>query len=285
MSKFLASATGKLALIILGIAVNAFAVAAFCLPYNILVGGATGLGRLIHHFTPIPVSVGVLIVNMILLLLAFVILGKKYAATIVLGSVLYPFLLDLFGRVPGIDHLVDDPLVAAICGGILMGAGIGLVIRSGGSLGGSDVLPLILKKKLGWSIAVTMYAFDVVVLVLQGFLATPNEIILGILMTLTYTVVTNQTLLAGGGQVQIFVFSPEVDVIKEELVDMGFGATLLHAESGYYEDEVDVLVTVVSARFLNNVKDKILTLDDKAFMTVSSVREVNGRGFTISLDA
>ena len=272
-------------LVTAGIILNAFAVAAFCLPYNILVGGSTGIGRIIAHFTPFSVSAGVLAVNLLLLLAALFFLGKSYAASIIYGSVMYPVFLGIFEKIPGIDHLVEDPFVSTICGGLLMGVGIGLVIRCGASLGGSDVVPQILHKKKRLPITPVMYGLDVAVLVCQGFLATPNEIILGILLTLTYSVVTDKVLLAGGGQVQFMIFSPKNSEIRKALIEMGFGVTLLHGKTGYFEEEVDVIITILSVRFMNKVKDRILKIDDKAFMTIGSVREVDGRGFTLSIDA
>ncbi|MBQ1490256.1 MAG: YitT family protein [Eubacterium sp.] len=285
MKDFARAQTIRMLAITAGIALNAFAVAAFCLPFNILVGGSTGVGRLIAYFSPLSVSTGVLIVNLLLLLAALIFMGRSYAVSIIYGSVMYPVLLGVFERIPVIDHMVEDPFVAAVCGGLLMGVGIGLVIRNGASLGGSDVIPQILHKRRRLPITPVMYGLDVIVLVCQGFLATPNEIILGILMTLTYSVVTDKVLLAGGGQVQFMIFSPKIGQIRDELIEMGFGVTLLHGKTGYYKEEVDVLITVLSVRFMNKVKDRILEIDDKAFMTIGSVREVDGRGFTISMDA
>lgn len=274
----------NIVMIVAGIALNAFAVEAFCLPYNILVGGATGIGRLFNYFTGMPVSMGVMCINVILLLLAFIFMGKRYAASIVLGTFLYPIFMAFFDGFPQIKNMVEDPMMAALCGGGLMGIGIGLVIRNGGSLGGSDVIPLILQRKARLPFAPVMYGLDVVVLVLQGFLASTNEIILGILMTLIYTIVSNKTLLAGGGQVQFMIFSPHNEEIKKVLVDKGFGVTMIHGKSGYFENETDVIITALSSRYMNYVKDRILEIDDKAFMTISSVREVDGRGFTISMN-
>ena len=283
--KSIRTAGVNISMILLGIALNAFAVEAFCLPYGILVGGATGIGRLLNYFTDMPVSMGVMCVNAALLVLAFFCMGKRCSASIVLGTFLYPALMAFFEGIPQIRHMVQDPLLAALCGGGLMGVGIGLVIRNGGSLGGSDVVPVILHKKAKLPIAPVMYGLDVAILVLQGFLASPNEIILGILMTLTYTVVANKTLLAGGGHVQFMIFSPQNEKIKKLLVERGFGATLLHGKTAYFSHETDVLITILSVRYMNYVKDRILEIDDKAFMTISSVREVDGRGFTISMDS
>ncbi len=272
----------KVIMILLGVALNAFATATFCLPYNILIGGSTGVGRLVSHFTPVPVATGVLAANIVLLILAFFLLGKRYAASIVLGSLTYPLLLGVFEGLIGDRMLVEDPLLAALCGGTLMGAGIGLAVRSGGSLGGSDVIPLILNRHFRTPVAGMMNAIDVLILLLQCFLATTNEIVLGILMTVTYSVVTNKVLLVGGGQVQFMIFSPKNEEIRRELLDMDLGATMLHGRSGYEGRETDVLVTAMAYRHMNKVKDKVLAIDSRAFMTISSVREIDGKGFTFT---
>ena len=284
MKKALKQETIKIIMILLGVALNAFATATFCLPYNILIGGSTGVGRLISHFTPVPVATGVMAANVVLLILAFFLLGKRYAASIVLGSLTYPVMLGVFEGIIGDRMVVEDPLLAALCGGALMGAGIGLAVRSGGSLGGSDVIPLILNKHFRTPVATMMNAIDVLILLLQCFLATTNEIVLGILMTVTYSVVTNKVLLMGGGQVQFMIFSPKIEEIRKALLDMELGVTLLHGKSGYEEKETDVLVTAMSYRYMNHAKDTVLEIDSNAFMTISSVREIDGRGFTIEAE-
>ena len=283
MKKTFKDETIKVIMILLGVALNAFATATFCLPYHILIGGSTGVGRLVNYFTPMTVSMGVLAANIILLILAFFLLGKRYAASIVLGSLTYPLMLGVFEQIIGDRMVVEDPLLAALCGGALMGAGIGLAVRSGGSLGGSDVIPQILHKHFNVSVATMMTAIDVLILLLQCFLATTNEIILGILMTVTYSFVTNRVLLMGGGQIQFMIFSPKNEEIRQMLVEeLHMGVTMLHGKSGYFGEETDVLVTAMSYRYMNQIKDKVLAIDDTAFMTISSVREIDGRGFTLA---
>ena len=113
-------------------------------------------------------------------------------------------------------------------------------------------------------------------------MATTNEIILGILMTVTYSFVTNRVLMMGGGQVQFMIFSEHIEEIHKTLLDMDFGVTMLHGKSGYQGKEIDVLITAMSYRYMNGVKDQVLRIDPQAFMTISSIREIDGRGFTIS---
>lgn len=149
-------------------------------------------------------------------------------------------------------------------------------------MGGSDVVPIIMNKKFRWPIAPMLYGIDVIILISQGFLATSNEIILGILMVLTYTIVANKVLLMGSGQVQFMIFSPKYNEITGALIAADFGATILEGKGAFNLETQKVVVSVLSVRYMNMAKDLILSIDDKAFMTISSVREVNGLGFTIN---
>ncbi len=282
MKKTIVSEVKKLAVVMFGTIICAFSVEAFGIPYNILVGGSTGAGRVMHHFTPLTVAQCVMIINTSLLLLAFIVLGKRYAVTILLGSFAFPVMLGFFEQFPQIRHLVETPLLAAICGGCLLGVGIGAVLRVGGSMGGSDVVPIIMNRKFRWPIAPMLYGIDVIILISQGFLATSNQIILGILMVMTYTIVANKVLLMGSGQVQFMIFSPKYNEITKALIAADFGATILDGKGAFNLETQKVVVSVLSVRYMNIAKDLILSIDERAFMTISSVREVNGLGFTIN---
>ena len=123
-------------MIVLGVALSAFAMSVFVLPFDILAPGVTGLGRTLGIYFGADVSLVVWISNIALLLLGLVVLGWRFAASIVLGSVCFPLFLDLFDAMPWLSAALSDPLYAAICAGVLEGVGLGLVIRAGGSSGG-----------------------------------------------------------------------------------------------------------------------------------------------------
>ena len=137
-----------------GNAVLAFCVAAFIIPHNILIGGTTGIGIVLSHVFPgIDVSLLILILNLFLLLLGLLILGKAFAAKTVVSSILYPLLLGVIERIPGIASLTDNSVLAAVFAGILLGVALGLVMRVGSSTGGMDVVVLILHKWTHLSVA------------------------------------------------------------------------------------------------------------------------------------
>lgn len=282
-SSTLKRTTLNVAQILIGNALSAFAVACFALPYNMVVSGITGIAKVFNHYMGLNISMTVLAVNVALFILGFAMLGKKFAATIVVGSFSFPVFLAFFEKMTMLQHLVDDPLLAAICAGILDGVGLGLIIRTGGSSGGIDVPPIILNRKLGWKIAPMMYLLDLMIFMIQLPFTKTNGIILGILYAILYAVVMNKILVLDQGGAQIMIFSRENHKINEHLLKLGYGTTLIHTTSGYLRDKQEVVYCVVNSRNINRIKRETLDIDDKAFITISNVSEVNGNGFTLLL--
>lgn len=277
------NSVSKILIYLLGNAVTAFGVAVFVLPYGFIVGGATGMGKILANFIPISVSNCVGIVNIALFFAAWAILGKRYAASIVLGTFTFPLFLNLFGSISFVQNMTNDPLIACIFAGLLMGAGTGIVLRYDGSSGGSDVVPLILNKKLGLPIAPSMYCMDVLVLLFQGVNADKNEILLGILLTLLISIVLNKVLLMGQGEVQLLIFSEKNPEICDALINRAdVGATRLHSTTGYLGEEREVVLCITSLQSMNRIKNMALEIDPTAFVVISNIREVRGRGFSMS---
>lgn len=266
--------------LVVGLALCSMAMACFALPYNMVVAGVAGIGRTFDYYFGFGVTPVVYAANIIFFIIGAIFLGKKFAASVTIGTFLYPTFLEMFSRIDAMQQLVEEPILAALCAGVLDGIGIGLVIRMGGSTGGIDIPPIILNKKFGIKIPLTLSIIDIVILVSQlGFTST-NGIILGILYTLIYSIVMDKVLLYNQGGVQIFIFSKHSIEINEMLLKMGYGTTLFEGKGGYLREKKDIVYTVVSNRILNTVKNAILALDDKAFITIAPVNEVNGNGFT-----
>ena len=273
----------ELAQMIAGNAVCAAAMACFALPFNMVVGGVSGIGRMVQHYTGVSVSMTVTIINIGLFLIGAAMLGRKFAASIAVGTFAYPFFLGLLENIEALHHLVDDPLLAAICAGVLDGVGLGLVLRIGGSTGGIDVPSLILNRKLGWKIATVMSALDITIFLIQIPITSTNGIILGILYTLVYSFVMNNIILKEQGGVQVMIWSPKTEEINEALLELGFGTTLFKAQGGYLRENRDVICCAASNRTYNRVKRATLSIDPDAFLTITSMNEVNGNGFTMML--
>ena len=150
--------------ILSGNALLAFVVVAFIIPFDIIMGGTTGIGIVLNRLIPqLDISLFVLILNILLLLLGLVVLGRKFFITTVASSVLYPVFLGMMQRIPGIDCLTQDALIAAIFGGCLMGVALGLVMRVGSSTGGTDVICLVLNHWFHKPVAFFVYLSDFII--------------------------------------------------------------------------------------------------------------------------
>ena len=221
-----------------------------------------------------------IILCLILFLIGWAMLGHKFAASVAIGTFVYPTFLGIFQSMDVLTHLVDDPLLAAICAGVLNGVGLGLVIRVGGSTGGTDIPAIILNRKLGWKVAPILYISDVVIFLIQIPVTDTNGVILGILYALIYSVVMNKLIVMEQGGIQLMIFTEKVDEVNEKLLSMGFGTTLLNGAGGYMHDDKKVIYCVASTRNLNRIKRAILQIDSTAFITITSISEINGNGFT-----
>lgn len=273
----------ELVQMIAGNAICAFSMACFALPYNMVVSGVSGIARIVKAGTGLEIAVTVAVLNIGFFIAGALVLGKKFAASTVIGTFAYPFFLGVFQNIEMLQHLVEDPMLAAVCAGVLDGVGLSMVIRIGGSTGGIDIPSIILNKKLGWKTATVMSAIDIIIFLIQIPVTDTNGIILGILYALIYSVVMNKMILTSQGGVQILIWSPKTDEINEELLKIGFGTTLFRARGGYLREDKEVICCAASNRTFHQVKRAALAIDDKAFITVTEMNEVNGNGFTMML--
>ena len=270
-----------LLLVVLGNALYAFGVAAFLLPGGLITGGTTGIALFIRHCFPISISVFVLGFNLVMLLLGLTVLGRKFAATTVLSSLLYPVLLELWERVLPAQSITQDVILCTAFGGMCIGAGLGIVIRTGASTGGMDIAPLVLNRLFHLPVAPMLYGFDMVILLLQALFSDWEQILYGILLVLIYTAVLNKALVLGQQKVEVKVVSEKVEEIRRAVLSrVDRGGTLLQSRTGYMLRETEMLLSVVSPTELGKVERLIHTIDPEAFLIVSRVSEVSGRGFS-----
>ena len=270
-------------LILLGNAVYALAVTAFILPTGLVTGGSTGLALVFYHGAGVPVTLFVSAFNLLMFLVGLAVLGRQFALTTLLSTVSYPLILGVLERLPQLEALTSDRMLAAVYGGLMIGLGIGIVIKAGASTGGMDIPPLVLRKKLGIPVSLSMYGFDFLILLFQMRFADQEQVLYGLLMVLIYTTVLDKVLLFGQARTQVKVVSEQYEQINREIIQtLDRGSTLIHAETGYLRTCRPVVLTVVSNRELPRLNELILSIDPNAFMVVNRVSEVKGRGFTLS---
>lgn len=276
--KLLQTVLGVLA----GNAVLAFSVAAFIVPHGIIMGGATGIGLMLSRVIPLPLSLLIFAVNAFLFVWGTIILGKKFALTTIVSTFAYPAFLSVAQMIPGITELTDNIMLAALYGGVLLGVGIGLIVKVGASTGGTDILALIFNKWFHIPVAVLLYVVDFLVLGSQIFDSTSEQVLYGIMTLVLETVLMNRVMLLGKSQIQLFIISEKFEEIKERVLkDIDAGVTMVHIETGYGAREQKGVLCVVQNRKLYSVREIVHEIDPKAFITVTQINEVSGRGFTM----
>lgn len=267
----------------LGNAILAFGIAAFVIPHGLISGGVTGIALILNQFLPIDIDLGIAIANISLFILGAIVLGKKFAFTTMLSTILYPSFFAIFSRIDFIKSMTDDTLMAALYAGILVGAGIGLVIKVGASTGGMDIPPIIINKYFGISIPVLIYVCDTLLLILQFPFSTSNQILYGILVVMVTSIVMDKIIILGSKQTQVMIISPKFEEINQAIhKNLDRGSTLLDSVSGHLKNDQKVVLTIISNRQLNELNNIVNNIDPNAFSVITQVNEVKGRGFTLT---
>ena len=274
-----------LLLIVLGNFILALGVMLFISPMDFVSGGATGLGLLFEKMFGLQLSVGVGILNVIMFIIGLFVLGKRFAATTLLSTFLYPGFLAVMETVPALATLNTDPIVAAVFGGASIGIGVGLVIRMGSSTGGMDIPPIILQKYTGIAVAISMNAMDLVIMATQMPYSTPQKVMYSLLMLVVTTVVMDKVAMLGVTQTQVMVVSSKYMEINKAIHDkIDRGTTLLNATSGHLQQDQKVVMSIINNRQLHELTQVVKEVDPHAFLIVNRINEVHGNGFTIKLD-
>lgn len=272
----------KIFFVLLGNTIYCAGIVAFVLPTGLVTGGTTGLGLIVNHYFGVPIELFAAIFNTVMFLFAVVLLGKAFALTSLISTFYFPVILGVFQKIEWLQDLTDDPMLCTVFAAVSIGVGIGMVIKAGASTGGMDIPPLILNKKMGVPVSVGLYTFDFLILIGQMFFRDTEKSLYGILLVMIYTVLVDKVLLMGKNQMQVKIMSERYEEINEMIHQkLDRGTTLYRTESGYLHNKGFLVMTVVSNRELPKLNQLIMEIDDKAFMVISQVSEVKGRGFTL----
>lgn len=281
MQKNISKTLHNFLIISLGNLIYTVAVAFFILPNNLITGGTTGLALFGQYMFHIPITAFVYVFNIAMFLLGAWVLGKAFALTTILSTFEYPFFLSILQLLSSrVGPLTDDRMLATLFAGAGIGIGLGLVIQAGASTGGMDIPPLVIEKKLGFPVSVSLYLFDFCILILQIFISDREQVLYGILLVVLYTVILDRLLINGKRQIQLKIISPEYQQINKKIqTDLDRGTTLLSIEGGYTGRPTYAVLTVVSPRELFKLQELIRAIDPNAFITINEVREVRGPRF------
>jgi len=286
------------ALITLGIVLYTAGWVIFLIPNNLVGGGVTGISSIIQYATGIKMGFTYLVLNAILLAMAMFFIGFGFGGKTVYAIVLASFLLNFFQTAipPTIIEalaLNNGKLMSTIMGGIMAGTGIGMAISEGGSTGGTDIIALIVNKYRNVSPGRMILAMDVVIIL--SSLAVPSytsdgetigwadkvtTIVYGLILV-TITSYVLDIYLAGSKQsVLLFVLSKKHEQIADAITgELHRGVTVLEGRGWFTKENTEVLMVITRKTDLNVMLKYIKAIDPNAFLSVSSVTGVYGKGF------
>ena len=266
----------------LGCVAYAFAVVALIQPLQIVNGGITGILNLINIVHEIPVGILYFIINIPLLITSLFVFGLKFAIGTIYGTAVTSALITLFGKLLDGYVLTDEILIAAVCGGALLGLGLGVIMRFGASTGGTDIIMKLLhRKKPHLSGGRINTIIDVAILVayfivVKDFTKTFYAVLTVVIENIVYDFTLYGTM--GSKTVYIITDKPE-DIIKRLLTDLNVGATVMNATGAYTNSQKEVILCVVKNNIFPQVKNAVRDTDDKAFMIVCKSLEIYGKGY------
>ena len=215
--------------ILIGNTIYALAVLLFIVPNSLITGGSTGLAIAANHAFSLPITAFVSIFNLGMFVVGFLVLGKTFALTTLISTFYYPFILSIFEKTIGYTQITSDPLLAALVGGVMIGSAIGIVIKCNASTGGMDIPPLVINKKLGIPVSVSMYVFDFIILLMQVFYTNQEMVLYGLVLVCTYTLVLDKVLMIGQSQTEVMIVSQEYEKINEAIIQkLDRGTTMLN---------------------------------------------------------
>ena len=267
-------------IVALACVVMAFNINYFFVGNKLAEGGVSGLSLIIHYLSNIDVSYLYFALNIPLIILAYIFLGKNF----LLKTLFATFILSVFLKVfASFSEPLDDILLAAIFGGAINGIAIGIVFYAGGSTGGIDIIAKIINKYTGIPISRILLTTDFIVLSI--FAVIFGKVIF--MYTLISLVISSKMI----DIIQVGIYSAkgitiittkEDEIRKRIMEDTGRGITLIDAKGGYTQKEIGMLYCVVGQYQLIKVKTIVKEVDPSAFMIVADVHEVIGNGFLVN---
>lgn len=262
----------SLCMLVIGIFLQAVGIA-IVLELNISVGGVSGFAKVLTNIIPISLTFLLYIIYIILFVLSYALLGKDNAMKMVISCIIFPIFLEYIRKVEYIHILQSDLLLASLISGASLGVGAGLVLRSNGSGGSFDVIALIGHKYLNIPVAIINGLCDVIVLLLQVNLGNLMSSIYGIAVIFVTNMMMNNILTKENNEVKMMIFSKKDTELKTVLLNtQDCGLTLLKAESGYQNQDMNVIISIMPYDKVQSTKQIILENDPEAFIVLENVQ-------------
>jgi uncharacterized membrane-anchored protein YitT (DUF2179 family) len=265
----------NLLLITIGSLVFAVGLNAIVVPQELLSGGVVGVALILHYLFPfIPIGPAYFVLNIPLLLLGWFTVSRSFMAYSMAGMAVFSLACTVLTPPP---FQVHDPILAALLGGVVTGAGSGLILRSLGSAGGLDILAVYINKRFGMRLGSVYFAANSLVLVAGVYFHRLDKVLYSVIFLYVSGRVVNAILAGFNRRKMVYVISDRSEEIAERIMKrVNRGVTFLHGRGAYSGREREIILTITTMTELPMLKDLVFDIDRDAFMVVNDTLEVIG---------
>ena len=272
----LKNAIKEFSLITLGTAIVAAAVFFFMMPSHVSVGSGAALAMVLSNFIPLPVSAITLIMNVFLLIIGFILVGKEFGAKTIYCSVLMPIIMGVFEIIfPNFQSITEDPLLDVICYILVVGVGLSILFSHNASSGGLDIVAKIMNKYLKMDIGKAMSSAGIAVALTSAFCYDTKIVVLSVLGTYFGGMIVDHFIFGLNIKRRVCVISERLDEIVEFVLhDLHSGATISDIIGAYDKTPRREVVVIVDKQEYRRLMEFVKNIDPKAFVTVYAVNEM-----------
>lgn len=254
----------------------------FLIPNGLASGGLTGLCTIIQYGTGIPVGWTYPTINIILLILGFLSLGKAFGFKTIYVIILTSVLFEVMPKFPQLQVYIDEKFFVALVGSAMESVGIGLVLLRGGSTGGTDIVAMMINKY--WPVSPGRVYLFTDIFIISSLLFIPDkglvDVIYASVVMIGFSIGVDFVLLGNKSSVQILVFSSKYEQIADHIInEVRRGVTALQSVGWYSQKESKVLLIIARKHQMNDVVNAVKAIDKNAFISVSTAKSVYGEGF------
>ncbi|TJX67800.1 YitT family protein [Soehngenia saccharolytica] len=255
----------------------------FLMPSNLAVGGATGLAMILNYLIPsIPMGIILAALNVILFIIAFIAVGKDFGGYTIYSSFAFSAMIAIFEYIiPMKGPFTDDLFINLIFGILISGVGMGIVFNEDASTGGTDIIAKIINKYTGIAMGKSLLISDFLIVLFASFVYGARLGMYALLGIIINSFVIDKIISGFNVKMNMMIISKELDNINDFILnEIGRGTTIYIAIGGYSKEERRIINTIVSRSEYVRIRDYIRSVDNKAFISVSHITEVEGEGFT-----
>ena len=263
---------------ILGCFVVAVTYNLFIAPINLVPGGVGGIAIIVNGLTNIDNAITIFVLNIFLLILSFILLGKEKTSASILGSILFPLFVWLTEDI-NVWLQIDNTrlLLSAISGGILYGLGAGLIFRAGFTTGGTDIVNQIISKYCKITIGRSMLFSDGLIVLAASYFFGINHMLYSILVLYITSMMSDRIILGISDSKMFMIVTEKDEQVKDYIIKkLGHTVTIFKGKGGYKREKEDVLMAIIPTKDYYILRDGIKKIDKQAFFIITDTYEVFG---------